>query len=317
MSSISSSSSSLSSLQQHIQVDETSALLKTTPQQPSQQQQQQQPSPTVPSPSLISSHYYSYYPSVTNNRNITTLLDDDHCGHLFVNSHPNHHQHNHHHHSHHHSLTPQLNSFNPNSSNNTILNHGNHTQILLSQVTTIRKWKWSFCLTSTVVIMMLISFSILLLYNLLFSQPYVYINQIQINQLPIVDRTVGFNIILTANNPSILSIEIYSILLNIKLFDSQKSVYYDIETPLSYTFQNLTTIDSLSISQSVSISSKIYIGNNPNFIQLLDLFARNIYIGIEVNGKIGMYVFGGAFYHSQPVKKSQQYLLVGGSSSGR
>ncbi|KAG2394002.1 hypothetical protein C9374_003766 [Naegleria lovaniensis] len=251
-------------------------------------------------------NHFHYHPShqtshPSHSLNITTLLDDDHCGPLFA---PSSQQQQH-----------ALNS-GQHLNHNNLHSNSNQTQLLLSQVTSIRKWKWSFCLTSTVVIMMSISFSILLLYNLLFSQPYVYINQIQINQLPIIDRTVGFNIILNANNPSILSIDIYSILLNIKLFDSQKSVYYDIETPLSFTFQNITMIDSLSTSQPISFSSKIYIGNNPNFIQLLDLFARNIYIGIEVSGKIGMYVFGGVFYHSQPVKKTQQYLLTSGSVIG-
>ncbi|EFC50872.1 predicted protein [Naegleria gruberi] len=162
------------------------------------------------------------------------------------------------------------------------------TNTLLKQVSQIRKWKWSFCLTSTSVIILILLFITTLLYNLLFLQPYIYIEEIQIYQLPFIDRTVGFNIVLSGFNPSLIPTQISSILLNIKLFDSIKHLKYDIETPISYTFENQTMISGLICKQdlcgfdSFSFQTQIYIGNNPNFIQLLDLLARNIYIGIDV-----------------------------------
>ena len=197
-------------------------------------------------------------------------------------------------------------------------NHGqkggksDETSRLLNQISTIRKWKWSFCFTMVMVIMFIIGFFILLTYNLLFTSPYFYVDQIQINQLPIVDRTIGFTVILRGSNPTVMSVPVDSILLNVKIYDSQRNIFYSIDTPIEYTFQNMSRIEALGDNRAIQFSTKIYIGSSPDFIQLFDLLMRNIYAGIQVKGKVGMYV--GGFYHSQTVQKSQHLMHVDGSA---
>ncbi|KAL9655323.1 hypothetical protein ABK040_009096 [Willaertia magna] len=216
---------------------------------------------------------------------------------------------------------------------------------LLNSLKKIRQYKWSLCISTTFSIILIILFIVLLIYHLFFFHTFFYIDQIQINQLPIIDRTVGFRIKIIGYNPNIVNVYLNSIFLNVKIFDAQKSIFYNIERPIDYIFNstcsynNNNNIDNKFNNETFvkykeivnsflvkeengeindcnrlwdkgvfTIDYKIYIGDLNNFLQLFDLFMRNVYFGIYLEGKISVSL--GGISYDIPLQKNQQYVKL-------
>ncbi|KAL9641760.1 hypothetical protein ABK040_007437 [Willaertia magna] len=144
---------------------------------------------------------------------------------------------------------------------------------------------------------------------------------------------------------SLLNVYLNSIFLNVKIFDAQKSIFYNIERPIDYIFNstcsynNNNNIDNKFNNETFvkykeivnsflvkeengeindcnrlwdkgvfTIDYKIYIGDLNNFLQLFDLFMRNVYFGIYLEGKISVSL--GGISYDIPLQKNQQYVKL-------
>jgi hypothetical protein len=178
---------------------------------------------------------------------------------------------------------------------------------MLREIQISKRYRWSFCISSVFAVLLFISCASLFSYNLFFRPPFIFIEQVQIYHLPFRDQCIGFQIIINCNNPNSASITMSSVALAMTIIDAHTGTNYNIEEPIEHNWNSTTSIINRWSSDTVSVNAYIFIGDSPNYPQILDLVARNINVQFTLQGKITSKI--GAFYHTQSLSKNQLYYV--------
>jgi LEA14-like dessication related protein len=180
-----------------------------------------------------------------------------------------------------------------------------YNALSLIELRSSKKWKWSFCITSVLCVLLFLISSAIASYYIFFQPSYVSIDQLQVYHLP-VDGWLGLQIVINCYNPNAVPISFSSLALELQLDDPTVAAIYPIAEPIEYNWNNSALVPRWS-HHFLTVDYRVYIGTSPFFIQMQDLIMRKEQQGYRLQGKITTRI--GAFYHTQRLRILQQYYF--------
>lgn len=139
-----------------------------------------------------------------------------------------------------------------------------------------------------------------LVYWLVFRDPTIFIDQVQISHIPIADMDLGFNVRFQVDNPSLFNVTVTSCYLSVVIVDPASNVEYEISPAIESTAsQSIAGVGTTSFI----VSSTISIARNPYFLQISKLVTLGRF-GVRLSGHMGYTAV--SFGHTAPLSKYQQ-----------
>ncbi|KAL0478244.1 hypothetical protein AKO1_008496 [Acrasis kona] len=186
---------------------------------------------------------------------------------------------------------------------------GDDNLLLLSEMKSTANWRCGFCLMSILTVVAVLLAVVLIVYNLFFLVPHLYVDQVQLYHLPISDRVVGFRILLVGVNFNVVNVQLESAYFQVSIVDTSGPHKYNLETPIEFKF-NQTSDESILVplgSSQFKVEGSISLSNMPTFPYISDLIIRNVFVQYVLNGQISLKIG----FQNTPVKveRVQQYRL--------
>jgi hypothetical protein len=192
------------------------------------------------------------------------------------------------------------------------------------QAATTRRWQWGFCVTTTFSVFLILGCSAFLIYNLFFTTPYVYIDQVQLSHVPIrpsrmygkFDKYVGFRITLMGHNNNFADVTLQDVKLTVTIRDAGTSsgVGYLLDTPIErkYNSSNEMILKKRSTTRVV-INSMIDLEPSPNYNQIQELINNSqfnlFYVELHFEGSATSSI-GILKYSHKLLKRQQSHVKI-------